>query len=146
MPLLRKSLSLLSLLCVCLVFSFAADSNVKLTVFVEGVNKTGGTIGVYVFRDDKGWPENKDLAFRRVVVSAHPGTVRVEIPDLPPGTYAVGVGHDSNGNHHIDKNWLGRPTEQWGMSNNPRAYFKTPTFSKAQFTLSQGAEIHIQLQ
>jgi uncharacterized protein (DUF2141 family) len=146
MHLLKRSVPLLFLVCSFITVGFAADPTVKLTVYVEGVNKTGGTIGVYVFHDDKGWPESKELAFRRVVVPAHPGTVVIEVPDLPTGTYAVGVGHDSNGNHHIDKNWLGRPTEQWGMSNNPRAYFKTPAFSKAQFTLSHNADIHIQLQ
>jgi uncharacterized protein (DUF2141 family) len=146
MPLLKKSGLLLTLLCICIAFSFAADSTVVLTVYVEGVNKAGGDIGVYVFRSDEGWPENANAAFRRVIVRAHPGTVKVEIPDLPAGRYAVAVGHDSNVNHRIDKNWFGRPTEQWGMSNNPRAYFKTPPFSKAQFTLTHNAEIHIQLQ
>ena len=126
--------------------AFSENPNVTLTVFVEGVNKTGGNIGVYVFRSDKGWPEDSQQCFRRIVVSAHPGIVRVEVPDLPAGTYAVAVGHDSNVNHRVDKNWLGKPTEQWGMSNNPHATFKAPAFSKAQFTLNSNADIHIQLQ
>jgi uncharacterized protein (DUF2141 family) len=133
------------LLCVCPRASLAADRTVKLTVYVEGVNKTGGTIGVYVFKNEKGWPESKEAAVGRVVVPAHPGTVIVDVPDLPPGDYAVGVGHDSNGNHRIDKNWLGVPTEQWGMSNNPRAVLKVPAFSRARFSLTQNADIHIQL-
>jgi uncharacterized protein (DUF2141 family) len=110
------------------------------------VNKTGGTIGVYVFRSEKGWPESSDQCFRRIVVPAHPGVVRIEVPDLPAGTYAVAVGHDTNGNHRIDKNWLGRPTEQWGMSNNPHPMFRAPAFSKAQFLLNSNSEIYIQLQ
>ena len=126
--------------------AFPENSSVKLTVFVEGVNKTGGNIGVYIFRSEKGWPESSDQCVRRIVVPAHPGVVRVEVPDLPAGTYAVAVGHDSNVNHHVDKNWLGKPTEQWGMSNNPRATFKAPAFSKAQFSLNANADIHIQLQ
>jgi uncharacterized protein (DUF2141 family) len=125
---------------------FSQNTNAKLTVFVDGVNKTGGNIGVYVFNSEKGWPESSDLCFRRVVVPAHTGTVTVDIPDLPTGKYAIAVGHDSNVNHHVDKNWLGKPTEQWGMSNNPHATVRAPAFSKAAFSLSGNAEIHIKLQ
>jgi len=145
MRLLKIFLLLISML---LLFGagFSENSNVKLTVVVEGVNKTGGTIGVYVFRSEKGWPESSDQCFRRIVVPAHPGIVRVEVPDLPAGTYAVAVGHDSNLNHHVDKNWLGKPTEQWGLSNNPHVTLKAPGFSKAQFALNSDTEIHIQLR
>lgn len=126
--------------------AFPENSSVKLTVVVEGVNKTAGTIGVYVFRSEKGWPESSDECFRRIVVPAHPGVVRVVVPDLPAGTYVVAVGHDSNLNHHVDKSWLGKPTEQWGLSNNPHVTLKAPAFSKAQFSLNADSEIHIQLR
>jgi uncharacterized protein (DUF2141 family) len=146
MRLLKTSVLLLLFLGCCSGATLAADKTVKLTVYVEGVNRTGGNIGVLLFRNDKGWPENNDAAFRRVVVPAHPGTVVVEVPDIPAGDYAVAVGHDTNVNHHVDKNWMGKPTEQWGMSNNPRALLKAPAFSRARFSLPQSAEIHIQLQ
>ena len=145
MRLLKICLISLCLLSTCGA-AFPENATVHLNVFVEGVNNTGGNIGVYVFRSEKGWPESADLCFRRIVVPAHPGVVRVEIPDLPAGTYAVAVGHDSNVNHRVDKNWLGKPTEQWGMSNNPHATFKAPAFSKAQFSLNSNSDIHIQLQ
>jgi uncharacterized protein (DUF2141 family) len=146
MRLLKTAVLLLFLLLSVSGATLAADKTVKLTVYVEGVNRTGGNIGVLLFRNDKGWPENNDAAFRRVVVPAHPGTVVVEVPDIPAGDYAVAVGHDTNVNHHVDKNWMGKPTEQWGMSNNPRALLKAPAFSRARFSLPQSAEIHIQLQ
>lgn len=132
----------------CLIYSINlfSESSVNLTVHVEGVNRTAGNIGVLVFRGDKGWPEDNDAAFRRVVVPAHPGTVVVQVPNLPAGDYAVAVGHDTNVNHHVDKNWLGKPTEQWGMSNNPHAVVRAPAFTKAKFTLTQSSDIHIQLQ
>jgi len=132
----------------CLIYSISlfSESAVNLTVYVEGVNRTAGNIGVLVFRNDKGWPEDNDAAIRRIVVPAHPGTVVVQVPGLPPGDYAVAVGHDTNVNHHVDKNWLGKPTEQWGMSNNPHALVRPPAFSKAKFTLAQNSDIHIRLQ
>ncbi len=123
-----------------------ADATARLTVSVDNVNDTGGNIGVFIFRDSKGWPESKEKAFRWLVVPAHPGVVVVEVGDLPPGRYAVAVGHDSNVNHRVDKNWFGKPTEQWGMSNNPHATLKAPDFGKAAFELTTNKEIRVHLQ
>ncbi len=117
-----------------------------LTIYVDGVDQKPGNIGVLVFTSDKGWPEDRTAALKDIVEPAHPGTVVVKIPDLTPGTYAVALIHDVNMNHKIDKNWIGKPQEQWGMSNNPHAVIKAPPISKAQFQITKDTEIHIQLQ
>lgn len=123
----------------------ATKPTAKLTVYVEGVNKQGGNIGVIIFRSPKGWPEDNDAAYRAVVVPARPGRMVVHVA-LPPGEYAIAVGHDVNVNKKVDRNWLGKPTEQWGMSNNPHPKFRTPDFSKAKFEVSGDEEIEIQMQ
>jgi uncharacterized protein (DUF2141 family) len=117
-----------------------------LTVVVENVNQEGGNIGVLVFNSTKGWPEDRFAALRDLVVPAHPGTVTVTIPDLPAGDYAVAIAHDVNQNHKLDKNFFGVPKEQWGMSNNPHATIKAPSFSTARFSLKGDQEIHVRLQ
>lgn len=123
-----------------------AGKGYTLTVIVDGVNNQDGNIGVLLFNSAKGWPEDQSAALRNVVVPAHAGTVRVVISGLPAGTYALAIGHDANKNGKIDRNWLGAPKEQWGMSNNPRAMIKAPSFDKARFSLQHDAEIHVQLQ
>ena len=117
-----------------------------LTVIVENVNKDDGNIGVLVFDSSKGWPEDRFAALKDIVVDAHPGTVTVTVPDLPVGEYAVAVAHDVNRNHKVDKNIFAKPKEQWGMSNNPHATIKAPSFSTAKFALQGDMEIHIRLQ
>lgn len=117
-----------------------------LTVMVKNVNQQGGNIGVLVFNSTKGWPEDRFAALRDVVVPAHPGTVKVTIPDLPSGEYAVAVAHDVNQNHKVDKNMFGMPKEQWGMSNNPHATVKAPPFSAAKFTLAGDQIVEILLR
>jgi uncharacterized protein (DUF2141 family) len=124
----------------------ASAQSYTLTIYVDGVNQQGGNVGVLVFQNDKGWPEDRGVALKDVVVPAHPGTVTVKVPNLPAGDYAVALIHDVNQNHKVDKNWFGKPTEQWGMSNNPHATIKAPPFTKAKFTLNHDSEIHIQLQ
>jgi uncharacterized protein (DUF2141 family) len=130
-------------------WSVAEDPESKntatLTVYVEGVNKQGGNVAVMVFRSANGWPEDNDAAYRAVVVPAHPGTMVVRVA-LPPGEYAIAVGHDVNLNKKVDRNWLGKPTEQWGMSNNPHPKFRTPDFSKAKFVVAGNEEIRIEMQ
>ncbi len=122
-----------------------AATTATLTVYVEGVNAQGGNIGVMIFRGPKGWPEDNAAAYRAVVVPAHLGTMVVHVT-LPRGESAIAVGHDVNVNKKVDKNWLGKPTEQWGMSNNPHAHMRAPDFSKAEFELSGNEEIHIRMQ
>lgn len=117
-----------------------------LTVVVKNVNKDGGNIGVLVFNSTKGWPEDRFAALRDVVVPARPGTVTVAIPDLPAGDYAVAIAHDVNQNHKLDRNFLGKPKEQWGMSNNPHATIKAPSFSTARFSLTRDLEIHVMMK
>lgn len=117
-----------------------------LTVVVEGVNNEDGNIGVLVFQNDKGWAEDRLAALKDVVVPAHPGTVKVIVPDLPAGDYAVSVAHDVNKNRKLDKNFIGKPKEQWGLSNNPHAVLRAPAFSKCKFTLDKDMELHITMQ
>ena len=123
-----------------------APPTYTLTVHVDGVNSEGGNIGVLVFNNDKGWPEDRFAALKDIVVDAHPGTVIVKIPGLPAGNYALAIAHDVNKNHKVDKNWIGKPKEQWGMSNNPHALIKAPAFSKAQFKITADTDIHVELQ
>jgi uncharacterized protein (DUF2141 family) len=137
------------LITACAALAQAPTSSQKLftlTVRVEGVNSLGGNVGVLIFNSTKGWPEDVKAALKDVVVPAHAGVVTVRIEKLPAGIYAIAVGHDVNVNHKVDKNFLGVPKEQWGMSNNPHALVKPPSFTTAQFELKGDAEIRIRMQ
>lgn len=131
----------------CLAGTPDAPSNgYTLTVVVEGVNQAAGNIGVLVFNSEKGWPEDRLVALRDIVVPARPGKVTVEVPNLPAGDYGISIAHDVNQNHKLDKNFIGMPKEQWGLSNNPHATIKAPPFSKGKFSLTGDKEIRITMQ
>ena len=55
-----------------------------------------------------------------------------------PGYYAVALFHDENGDHHLNTNALGIPTEGYGFSNNPTLYFGPPDLGKVRFSLHPG--------
>lgn len=123
-----------------------ATQGYTLTVVVEGVNNLDGNVGMLVFNSPKGWAEDRTAALRDITVPAHQGTVTIEVPNLPPGEYALALVHDVNKNHKLDRNWIGEPKEQWGLSNNPHAMIKTPSYKACTFQLKGNQEIHIQMQ
>jgi uncharacterized protein (DUF2141 family) len=117
----------------------------RLTVEVENVRNAQGVVGVLVFKTAQGWPEEYSAALRAEATAAHKGMVEITVPDLPVGDYAVVALHDENANKQLDRNWLGVPVEQWGMSNNPPYRFAAPSFEAARFRLEQDLRIRVML-
>ena len=117
-----------------------------LTLIVEGMSSDEGNLGVLIFNGPKGWAEDRTAALRDISIPAVKGTQTLKVPGLPPGKYAVALIHDLNKNHKLDKNFIGMPKEQWGMSNNPHATIKAPPIEKAMVVVEKDTEIHIKLQ
>ena len=116
-----------------------------MTVEVENVRTAQGVVGVLVFTTAQGWPEQFSAALRAEATAAHTGGVEITLPDLPAGDYAVVALHDENANQQLDRNWLGVPVEQWGMSNNPPYRFAAPSFEAARFRLEHDLRIRVVL-
>jgi uncharacterized protein (DUF2141 family) len=74
------------------------------------------------------------------------GLAKIEIPELPPGTYAVAVFHDANGNGKLDTNFLGIPKEPTGASRDPKPRMGPPKFTDCSFDLKSNTSITINLQ
>ena len=111
-----------------------------LTVTVNNIERAG-EIHVAVYdnaeaieadRGDKGGaaPGITDGTIEMI----EPGSVTY-VYELPPGTYAIGIFHDINLNNKMDNNLFGIPKEQYGFSNNARAFFGPPAFGAAAFEL-----------
>jgi uncharacterized protein (DUF2141 family) len=147
----RRTVSLVAalLFAASFVCAQAADTTKNcctLTLVVEGMSSDEGNLGVLIFNGPKGWAEDRQAALKDIAVPAVKGTQTLKVPDLPPGTYAIALIHDLNKNHKLDKNFIGYPKEQWGMSNNPHATIKAPPIEKAQFKLEKDMEVRIKLQ
>jgi uncharacterized protein (DUF2141 family) len=142
-----------AILCMLLAFltSFLSAQTTSancctLTIVVEGMSSSEGNLGVLIFNNGNGWPDDRQAAYKDIAVPAEKGTQTLKVSNLPPGNYAVALIHDVNKDHKLDKNWIGKPKEQWGMSNNPHATIKAPPISKAMFELKTDKEIHVELQ
>ncbi len=122
------------------------SSGHDLTLVVEGVRNTRGVIGVLVFNSPAGWPEYVASAFTSRAVPAQAPETVLTLHKLPAGEYAVVVLHDENSNMKLDRDWLGKPKEQWGMSNNPHVALSTPSFDSARFSFVGDERLHIWLR
>lgn len=104
----------------------------ELTVRVSGIAEARGEIGCALHASGASFPTGQAGA-RIVWIKATAPEVRCRFPDVGAGSYAVAISHDLNGNRRTDTNFLGMPTEAWGVSNNVRPSLRAPRFEEARF-------------
>lgn len=66
--------------------------------------------------------------------------------DVPPGTYALSVFHDSNNNNKLDKNFLGIPKEGYGASGNKLPFAAAPAFKDNKFVVGANTTNHLTIR
>jgi len=116
-----------------------------LIVAVRGVADARGEIGCALYGSESGFPANPAQATAQWHKAQSPG-VDCRFEGVAPGVYAVAVSHDLNGNRKTDTNFLGMPTEAWGVSNNARPGLRAPSFAEAAFRLDDGAAQTIEIR
>jgi uncharacterized protein (DUF2141 family) len=113
-----------------------APSLTQITVKITGLHNRRGKLVVDLFdrADDFLRKSRQTQKIDLSKVTALDPLV-VTFKDLPLGTYAVSAYQDANENGRLDRNWIGIPKEDWGMSNNPRPWRK-PRFNEAKFEVT----------
>jgi len=114
----------------------AADLTVKVTGFH---NQKGNAI-VYLWTAADGFPSKTEKASAQKSVPIPGDSVTVVFNDVAPGTYAVSVTHDENGNGKMDTGFMGKPKEGYGASNNPQNKLSAPSFDQCKFSVDQGGK------
>jgi len=130
------------------VVAAQAPSTPTLTIKVIGARNAKGKIGVALFQQAAGFPEDTSKAIRAQDVDIDTNTMSAQVVfgDLPEGVYAISVRHDENSNGKLDKNFVGIPKEGYGASNNAAKKRRAPKFDEAKFLLNgTGQTIEIKL-
>lgn len=117
----------------------------EITITVSGIAASEGEIGCALYKGPDGFPMD-DAVATTLWQRAAAGGVECRFDSLVPGEYAVAVSHDFNGNRETDTNFLGIPTEPWGVSNNVRPSFRAPRFEEAAVRLEPGAAVRITVE
>ncbi len=138
----RRILPLASLAALASFQSAAqAPQTTRLTVDVQLTGDARGELAYLIFASAPGFPSERSKAFRHGFLPIPPRKERMTFDvDLPPGTYAMTVYEDLNGNHKLDHNLIGIPREPVGASNNPKGRFGPPRFSECAFSLGNSAQ------
>ncbi|GAB3042763.1 DUF2141 domain-containing protein [Spirosoma pulveris] len=115
----------------------------NLTIEVHNVRVLTGAVYVAIFRPGKDFPEGKPIEGKKVDATHE----RVQTTfSVEPGSYAIAVYHDENGNGKMDKRMFGIPKEPYGFSNDFRPKLSAPKFSDCQFSVGDnGKTIRIKL-
>lgn len=115
-----------------------------LTVDIDNIQVQTGTLMVALYANAEDYAAGKNPTasmIKPVTKTEH----RLVFSDLADGQYAVKVLHDENGNHSLDTNMLGVPTEGYGFSNNAGS-FGPASFKDASFSLQADAQITVHIR
>jgi uncharacterized protein (DUF2141 family) len=116
----------------------------NLDVTVSGIKNTRGALLVCLWKDKTGFPtcgKSKSAVRLRSPVSG--STMKVTFRNVAPGSYAVSVEHDEDGDGKLKTNFIGMPKEGVGVSNNPGGI---PSFGKAQVRVNGNGAIAITIR
>ena len=119
-----------------------------LTVQVWNIQNDQGQIGCSLYASKEGFPTDSEKAAKSTFVKPKAGKATCTFAGVKPGTYAVSVMHDADKNGELKTNFVGRPKEWWGVSNDvPAERFGPPKYEKATFEIAGAAKtIRVKLQ
>lgn len=116
-----------------------------LDVVVGPVRSAQGGVRLSLYREPASFRKEAQ-ALRVVEVPAQAGEMRFHLEGLEPGSYALMVYHDENGNGRLDLRLGMFPLEGYGLSRNPKV-FGPPAFADSAFALGpEGGEQRVEMR
>lgn len=117
---------------------------VTITVTVEGIRNSSGSIAIALHNEDSDFPESEAFMEQEVSLRSS-GDVEITFENVPPGDYAVALMHDENDNGDLDFNEYGMPLEGFGFSNEAMGDQGPPDFDQAAFSAEKDTDITVSL-
>ena len=116
----------------------APAPGVTVRVTITALRNHDGMVMACMTTDQSRFPRCRgDAAAHRVnmpAAGADDATLTISFPHVQPGTYAIALLHDENGNGQADKTAM-IPREGFGFSRDARVRMGPPTFADAAFTV-----------
>ncbi len=111
---------------------------------IHGLRNAKGTVKASLYGPD---PETFLVKGKKADKEREPaqeGSMTLCVAARQKGKYAAVIYHDENDNHKFDRNWIGMPTEGYGVSNNPEYFLAPPSFEEAAFDVN-GELTHVEV-
>ncbi len=112
----------------------------EVRVVVKNVESNSGYVMIALFNDADKFPTDASGAPHKAKVDARSPTTTHTFPDVAPGTWALSVFHDVDGDGELDvRSVIPIPKEPMGASNNAKGRMGPPKFEDAAFKVGSGA-------
>jgi uncharacterized protein (DUF2141 family) len=123
-----------------------SQSTSTVLLEVSSFKNTRGNLNCRLFIKPSDFPDGEGILSVRVPI-AGPNT-SCTFSNVEPGTYAVAVVHDENSDGKLDKNFVGVPSEGYGVSNNKTYALSAPKWDESVFTIvpSESKTLQVKLR
>lgn len=122
----------------------APAASEDVTVIVSGAKGVKGDVACRLYNGPRNFPFGKGTAGEVRTRRTADGTACV-LHGLAPGSYALVVALLPEDQADITRDFLGRPRQPWGVSNNIRHALRPPRFDEAAFTLEAGKNLRLMI-
>jgi uncharacterized protein (DUF2141 family) len=114
----------------------------KLTIVVDGIEKTNGKVLVAVYDAENFLKKPVYVNFANVESEE----LTIVFENIAAGEYAASIFHDENNNNKMDTGQFGIPVEKTGFSNNAKGKMGAPSFNDSKFKVEEDTVIYITLR
>jgi uncharacterized protein (DUF2141 family) len=122
-----------------LLIGSVTQANV-LRVDVTGIRNDDGVIYCQLLSGANGFPRKVSKTTAVVRAQIQDGSATCAFPSVSPGSYAVAVYHDENGNGRLDRGFMGIPKEGVEVSNDAQRSLGVPNYDQAKFVVEAEEE------
>ncbi|MDR2926843.1 MAG: DUF2141 domain-containing protein [Cytophagaceae bacterium] len=119
----------------------ALSAQHKLTVTVDGIDKTKGKMFIAVY-DEANYMKQPLYG---TVAKVDTQEVTAVIDSVSAGCYAVVIFHDINDNGKLDMGAFG-PTEPYGYSNNAKGQYGPPSFADCAIKVEDDTAVYVTVE
>lgn len=118
----------------------------SMVVTVTHLRVPHGQILACLVATARAFPDcSRDPAAHKLIVKVEGPSAVLDFGHVPPGTWAIAVIHDENGNGRMDKTLM-MPKEGYGFSRDAPVRFGPPRFAAAAFPIGDAAPAHMAIR
>ncbi len=136
----------LSVILLVLGFQQVGQSQSRIIADISNFDSNKGVCRACLFNNASSFKGESGSPVQCVQVAVSNNQSQVQFENIPAGTYAIFLFHDTNGNNKMDKNFMGIPKEGYGASQNKLPFASAPTFNDNKFTVNGGSTIRLNIK
>lgn len=114
--------------------SVIAQESSTVKVKVTNIDSDEGEILIALFNSEESF---LNVPYKSLSKNANTAEVSFEFKGIEEGEYTISVYHDLNSNGKLDKNFIGIPSEPYGISKDGKSSFGPPNYSEAIFKVAK---------